>query len=333
MDQQVFLARCREKAEGKNFAPQLADLLGLNLDAAYRRIRGSTSLTYLEIQKICRHYDVSFDTAVNYQGKSHSFEFTSMFDADGFDMLTYVRSVLKQLKIFRQDPNCSLTLVSMDLPYFRQFGYSSLQRFKLFYWQRAVLNLEAHRHSKFNPKLCNEAMEEVMKEMYTLYHEFDSIEIWAPETLDSTLKQVQYGMDSGLFNSGEDALLVCDDLDNLLNKLQHEAVEARKTLNAGLNISGGNFGIYQSDILLGSNTVQVQCDRDLYTYIGFNSFNSLMSRSPRFSAECRRWISQVKTKSNLLSDGSEKLRYKFFNHLRNKITKLRKGIEEMSVVD
>lgn len=333
MDQQLFLAQCKEKGAGKNFAPQLADLLGLNPDAAYRRIRGTTPLTYLEIQKICKHYNMSFDTAVNYKGNSHPFEFTPMFGEGGFDMLTYIHGVLHQLRIFSEDPESCLTLVSMDLPYFRQFGYTHLQRFKLFYWQRAVLNMEGHRQKKFDPSLCNEPIEALMRELYSLYHSFDSIEIWAPETLDSTLKQVQYGMVSGFFNSVDDALQVCDDLDDLLNKLEREAVISKKSLNSDISAASGKFEMYQSDILLGSNTVQVQSGGELFTYIGFNSFNSLMSRSPGFSEECSRWISQVRAKSILLSDVSEKLRYKFFQRLRGKISKLRKRILAESAVE
>ncbi len=328
MDQQLFLAQCRENHEGRNFASYLADLLGVNPDAAYRRIRGTTPLTYPEMQKICNHFNLSFDNAVNYQGKSHPFEFTTMFDENGFDMLTYIRDVVDQLRAFRKDPQSSMTVVAMDLPYFRQFGYSHLLRFKLFYWQRSILNLEEHRHRKFDPTLCDEAIEEAMKEVYALYHEFDSTEIWTPETMDSTLKQIQYGVDSGFFNSHEDALQVCDDLENLLTKLEREALVAKKSLASDIDAPSGKFEMYQSDILLGTNTVQVKCQDETYTYVGFNSFNSLMSKSPTFSEECSLWIGQIRSKSTLLSDVSEKLRYMFFQGLRAKISTLRNLIIE-----
>lgn len=327
MDQQQFLTQCKDK-DGKSFAANLADLLGMNLDAAYRRIRGTTPLTFDEVQKICKHYNVSFDTSVNYKGTSHPFEFTPMFDENGFDMLTHMRGVGQQLEYFSEDEESFMTLVAMDLPYFRQFGYPQLLRFKLFYWQRSVLNMEEHRYKKFDPEFRNEAVEAAMENLYAKYHEFDSAEIWTPETLDSTLKQIQYGVDSGFFNSMEDALHVCDDLINLLTKLEKEAVVSRKTLGKEVEAHSGKFEIYQSDILLGTNTVLVNSHGELYTYVGFNSFNSLMSKSPTFSDECNRWIGQIRSKSTLLSDVSEKHRYKFFQGLRNKVDKVRTFINE-----
>lgn len=323
MDQSTFLAQCKEKEVGKNLATELAELLGMNLDAAYRRIRGTTPLTFQEIQKVCNHFDLSFDTAVNYKGTSHPFEFTPMFGENGFDMLNHIQGVVQQLKFFKGDPNSAMTLVAMDLPYFRQFGYSQLLRFKLFYWQRSVLNMEAHRSKKFEPEFCEEAIEEAMKELYALYHEFDSVEIWTHETLDSTLKQIQYGVESGFFNSKEDALHVCNDLDDLLTKLEREAMVSKKTMSSDVKARSGSFAMYHSDILLGTNTVQVNSMGSVFTYVGFNSFNSLMSKSPTFSEECGRWSDQIRCKSTLLSDVSEKLRYQFFQVLRSKVDALK----------
>lgn len=326
MDQSQFLAQCKEKEDGKNFASNLADLLGVNLDAAYRRIRGTTPLTYHEVQKVCHHYNVSFDTAVNYKGISHPFEFTPMFDENGFDMLTHIRGVVEQLKSFSEDEGSFMTLIAMDLPYFRQFGYTQLLRFKLFYWQRSVLNMEEHRQRKYDPDHGDADVESTMKEIFRLYHGFDSLEIWTPETLDSTLKQIQYGIDSGFFKSMDDALRVCNDLDDLLVKLEREAVVSRKTLGTDVDTQSGKFEMYQSDILLGTNTVQVQSHGELFTYVGFNSFNSLMSKSPTFSEECSLWTNQIRSKSTLLSDVSEKHRYKFFQGLKAKIDKVRNQI-------
>lgn len=323
MDQQLFLEQCRGKEEGKNYANELAELLGVNPDAAYRRIRGTTPLTYPEIQKICQYYQVSFDSAMNYQGSTHPFEFISMFDQNRFNMLTHVKETVAQLKFFKEAENCNMTLVAMDLPYFRQFGYPNLLRFKLFYWQRAILNIEAHQQMKFDPSYCNEAIEAETKQLHIMYHGIDSIELWTPESLDSTLKQIKYGLDSGFFASLEDAMQICDDLDDLITKLEREAVVSKKYIKTENGEESGKFELYQSDILLGTNTVQVQRNEELYTYIGFNSFNSLMSKSPSFSHECHRWIMQFRSKSTMLSDVSEKLRYQFFQSLRSKINAMR----------
>ncbi len=324
--QKTFLAACREQAKSKNFALELAELLGLNSDAAYRRIRGTTSLTFTEIEKICLHYSLSFDSSIGYSGRSYPFQFNSMFK-DDFQILEYLKEINNSLLSLSQDPNAKLTLTAMDLPYFRQFGFPCLRRFKMFYWQRSVLNLENFKHLKFNASIFKEEYEYVSDEIFKNYHKINSTEIWAPETIDSTLKQVQYYLESGLFESKESALGICEDLHQLLSKLEKEALLARKILTKDGETYSSNLTMYQSDILLSNNSVQGFTSDRVYTYVSFNSFNSLMSYSAPFSDECSAWIEQIRVKSITLSEVSEKLRYQFFQGLRNKIKKLEEVIK------
>ena len=325
MNQLVFINQCKEKVQG-NFARELANLLGVNLDAAYRRMRGTTPLTFDEIGKICLEYDVSFDSSINYQGRSFPFQFISMFKNDGFEIIDYLKGILDQLDLFSKDPDSSMLLTAMDLPYFRQFGYPGLRRFKLYYWRRSVLNLEEYRVQKFSAEYEEPEYEEAMDRIYRTYHQFSSTEIWALETLDSTLKQIEYGLESGFFEKPSDAAAVCDDLEQLLDKLEKETMVGKKSLSDDINSKSSKLAMYQSDILLSNNAIQVHSGGQLYTYVSFNSFNSLMSRAEAFSSECSAWIEQLRAKSILLSDVSEKHRYQFFKRLRDKVFSVKEKI-------
>ena len=66
--QRQFVEQCKERKKTKNFAQELSQLLGVNVDAAYRRLRGVTQLTFDEINKMCKHYSVSFDSIIKYEG-------------------------------------------------------------------------------------------------------------------------------------------------------------------------------------------------------------------------------------------------------------------------
>lgn len=325
--QKLFLETCKESAKSSNFARDLAELLGVNTDAAYRRMRGTTALTFSEIEKICSHYKVSFDSTIGYRGRTSPFQFNSMFK-DDFQILEYLKEINSSLLALAHEPDSRLTMTAMDLPYFRQFGFKSLRRFKMFYWQRSVLNLEAFKHLKFDALAFKEEYEAISDEIFINYHKVDSTEIWAPETVDSTIKQVQYYLESGLFESKESALSICQDMFSLLAKLEREALLAKKVFSTKEETYTSKFAMYQSDILLSNNSVQGFTNDRVYTYVSFNSFNSLMSYAPPFSEECSAWIKQIRLKSILLSEVSEKLRYQFFQSLRSRITSLIKQINK-----
>ncbi|PCJ65638.1 MAG: hypothetical protein COA58_09540 [Bacteroidetes bacterium] len=323
-NQLIFIDQCKERVGAKNLAVELSELLGVNVDAAYRRMRGTTALTFDEIQKICLRFNISFDSVINYQGRLVPFQFNGMF-RDKFSILNYLTGIEQELKMLSgmEDSNTRMVMTAMDLPYFRQFGFKSLSRFKLFFWQRSVLNLDEFIQRKFDAEDNMGEYEEITDRIYKNYHGVSSTEIWAPETLDSTIKQVQYYLESGLFVDKQSAHMICDDIDSLLTKLESEAQLGRKLIQTKEGTISSPFEMYQSDIFLSNNCIQAFKDGRTYTYVSFNSFNSLMSFSPHFSDECNRWIEQIRLKSILLSEVSEKLRYQFFKSLREKLEGLR----------
>ncbi|MDB9881875.1 helix-turn-helix domain-containing protein [Bacteroidia bacterium] len=327
MSQSILMEQCKDRVGAKNLAAELADLLGVNIDAAYRRIRGDTSLAFDEIQKVCLHFNISFDSVINYQGRLVPFQFNAMF-RDKFSIISYLTAIEQELKMLSSmgTDDARITMTAMDLPYFRQFGFKSLSRFKLFFWQRSVLNLTEFSSKKFDANESLGEYEEITDRIYRSYHGVPSTEVWAPETLDSTIKQLQYYLDSGLFIGKESALLICDDIDALLTKLEREAQLGRKLIQTSEGAISSPFEMYQSDIFLSNNCIQAFKDGRVYTYVSFNSFNSLMSFSSHFSEECNRWIEQIRLKSILLSEVSEKLRYQFFKSLRQKLEGLRATI-------
>ena len=189
-----------------------------------------------------------------------------------------------------------------------------------------MLNLPEFATKKYDANESLGEYEEITDRIYNYYHGIASTEIWAPETLDSTIKQIQYFIDSGLFVDKKSAEKICDDIDDLLTKLEGEAQLGRKLVQTKTGTISSPFEMYQSDIFLSNNSIQATKDGRTYTYVSFNSFNSLMSFSPHFSEECTRWIEQIRLKSILLSEVSEKLRYQFFRSLRAKLGGLREDI-------
>ena len=325
-DQEVLIAQCKERVGNKNLAQELADLLGVNLDAAYRRMRGSTALTFDEIKKICIRFNISFDSVINYSGKLVPFQFNAMFQ-ERFSILQYLKDISNQLAALTKNKEDKFVITAMDLPYFRQFGYDGLRRFKLFFWQRSVLNLPKFVNTKFDHTAVNEEYDKHAQDIYVSYHGVSSTEIWTPETLDSTIKQIEYYLESGMFESIDTAIQLCDDMDQLLEKVEREAQMGQKILDTKGGRLVCDFELYQSDIFLSNNSIQAYTGGKIYTYISFNSFNSLMSFTPSFSEECNAWIEQIRLKSILLSEVSEKLRYQYFLGLRKKINQLRELID------
>jgi hypothetical protein len=77
--------------------------------------------------------------------------------------------------------------------------------------------------------------------------------------------------------------------------------------------------MYSSDLVLGTNCIYALMGDMRYSYITFNSVNSLTTSNSDFCDETENWLRKLETKSNLISGIGEKQRYQFFNKMYSTI--------------
>src|ERR1700757_2855321 len=80
-----------------SFVDEVAELLNISNDSAYRRIRGEKPISLEEIQKLCIRYRISLDQLINIESESTIF-FGKNLDRDNFDLEKYLDYLLFNLK-------------------------------------------------------------------------------------------------------------------------------------------------------------------------------------------------------------------------------------------
>jgi transcriptional regulator with XRE-family HTH domain len=80
--QSSFLDQVRKRlAPNVSFADELAEILNISRDSAYRRMRGETVLSLDEVKKICTHYGVSLDSLLAPSSQVISFQLRAWDEA------------------------------------------------------------------------------------------------------------------------------------------------------------------------------------------------------------------------------------------------------------
>src|SRR3954470_5356462 len=67
---------------GVGLAEEIADVLDVSIDSAYRRIRGETELTIEEVYKISKKYEISLDEVFSNQNDTVTFSYTKLTDSE-----------------------------------------------------------------------------------------------------------------------------------------------------------------------------------------------------------------------------------------------------------
>lgn len=303
-----FMQRFKEVIPpGVGMAEELADILNVSIDSAYRRIRGETELTLEEVYSLSKKYAISVDEVFGNQNDTVTFSYTKLTDsAANFEL--YLLRLLTHLENLNKFENRKIYYVAEEVPMFYSFFSKKLTEFKLFYWQRSVLNIADYQQTKFDWGIVPQHLINIAHNSYNAYMSIPSTEIWTDETVLTVLKQVRFYFDSGLITKSQ-ALELLDEYRHMIDMVQKNAESGRKNPSD----KSETYFLYSSEVVLGTNCIYAIMGDSKYSYISFNSINSLTTSNPQFCEESEHWVRNLERKSTLISSVAEKQRYRFFN--------------------
>ncbi|MCE3228353.1 MAG: hypothetical protein K0S32_2904 [Bacteroidetes bacterium] len=312
--QDHFIAKLKEVLpQGIGLAEEISDVLEVSIDSAYRRIRGETELTIEEIYKMTKKYAISVDEVFSNQSGTVTFAYTKLTDsANNFE--EYLTRIVNHLKSINKFESKKIYYVAEEIPIFYSFFSKKLTEFKLFYWQRSVLNISDYQQQKFEFGLISQNLIDIAHQAYKEYLSIPSVEIWTIETVYTGLRQIKFYFDSGIVPQKE-ALELLDEYRKMIDMVQNNAQNGRKNISD----KAETFHMYSSEVVLGTNCIYVTMGDSKYSYISFNTMNSLTTNNPEFCEETEHWVRNLEKKSILISGVAEKQRYQFFSSMIKKV--------------
>lgn len=304
--QEVFIKHLKQVVPANvSLVDDIADLLKISNDSAYRRLRNETELSLDETYKICKHYRISIDSVLSNKGDSVTCNYIKLTDSEeNFD--NYLTGLLMQLERLQKSEDAKIIYAAEEIPIFHSFFSKELAAFKLFYWQRSVLNIPAYQTKKFDWDVISEKQLEITDKIHKTYLKIPSTEIWTDETITTTIKQIEYYFESGAFKEKEDAILVLQELKKMAQAINQYAEEENKSKSC-------SFNLYNSDLVIGTNCIHVTVAGSAISYISFNTMNSLTTSNNQFCEEIEHWMKNLIKKSTLISSIAEKQRFQFFS--------------------
>jgi len=127
-----------------SYVDELSELLQISSDSVYRRLRGETLLSITEIQDLCLHYNISFDSVCGLENTGLvSFQYEPVKGAETFmNYLTSMRDVLKNLE---QKGNAHIIYAAIDIPILHNFRFPLVSFFKSYYCLKSISNFPGFR--------------------------------------------------------------------------------------------------------------------------------------------------------------------------------------------
>jgi hypothetical protein len=303
---------------GASLVNEVAELLNITIDSAYRRIRGEKSLIIEELFILSSKYNVSMDDIFTTNTKGDSF-LCRIIEVKDISMEGYLKNLYDNLLYIQSLKNPEIIYFAKDIPIFHHFHFPMLAIFKIFFWSKTVMHLPELKDKKFDPDAIEQSVLDMGKKVLKLYSIIPSAEIWNEETINSVLRQLEYYYTSGIIVNKEIVLRICDDLKAMVDHISTQAEQGGKSLPGTAPLIPCNYKLYNNEVILGDNSICVTSDNLMMTFLTLNVLDLMVTTERSFCEREADYLRTMMKKSCLISSDSEKERTRFFNLLFQRV--------------
>jgi hypothetical protein len=302
---------------------ELADLLDLSYDSVYRRIRGEKPISLQELRNICAHYHVSMDQVLQLQNDTVVFQAPDI-NQPALPFIDYLRGMLAHVKYFNSFKDKKVMYLCKDMTFFHFYLFPEIAAFKTFFWSKTIQNAphlkqKAFTLSEFSFDDCYAIGQDIIRE----YNEVPSVELWNFESINSSISQIQYYRDAGVFSNKQDFERVVISLEKTLDHLELQAEKGVKFLPGNSDAGHrASLEFYVNEVVLGSNTILVELNGSRTTYVTHSVLSYLIGKDVRFNEKAFSSFQNILSRSALISVTGERERNKFFRSLKDRVHRL-----------
>ena len=302
-----------------SFVDEIAELLEISNDSAYRRIRGEKMLSFEEIKKLCGKYRISADQLLNLNTDTTIFA-GKYGSSSQFPFEDHLKGFLANVQFLHSFERKEVFYFTKDLPGFLYFMFPELAAFKNFAWMKTLLNYGKYANLKFTLDHASSELIEIGLKIAELYTEIPSTEIMNVENIMTTLRQLEYYKDSGLIANPGDQEVIYSRMKDIINHMEVQAGLGKKSLPGKKpSQKSAELKMFVNDFVVGDNSILATLNDSKVCFINHNIIHFLMTNDKKFTEYSFDFTQNIIKKSMLISVVGERERTRFFNLIRERI--------------
>lgn len=318
--QGAFLEEIKKRLpQHVSFADELAEVLNISRDSAYRRIRGETVLSLDEVNQICKKFSVSVDTILSPSSQMVSFH-NRFVTEDDFTFKKWLESIEGNLDKILSFPEHEMIISAKDVPIFYYFNTPQLAAFKMFFWMKSVLCYQDYQDKTFDVGLVPKSLLALGERIHDKFTSTSRTELWSEDTIHASLRQIEFYHECSFFSTPAQVGCLCDELLQVMRRVRDWAAHGKN------DIGGKPFNLFKNEILIADNTFLFKMKDRREIFINHNTLNILTTRQQSFCLQTEHYLQNLLNKATKISGTGERERVRFFNTIEEKIKALKKKV-------
>jgi hypothetical protein len=308
-----FMESLRRKVSSKTMmVKMLTDILMIEKDAVYRRMRGEVNFTFSEIATIANQLGISLDAIVgtasptyrpshlkiNTHGNPTDADYRSLSDFN------------ERIKSISDQPTAEIAEICNILPQLFYADLDMITRFSLFIWELTINEEGKHFQEITVPERTRKLYQELFHNMRCITSKFvlDSL------VFQYMVNEIKYNLSIHRMEP-EDVLLIKEELHQLLDYTEKICINGKFE-------EGGTAYMFISDVSIYNNYMYVECEDYHFSMVKVFILDSIISYDRKFFEQTKTCINAVKHVSTLISVSGGKSRTLFFDKQRKIVDSL-----------
>ncbi len=326
--QERFISYLKSKVpDNTSFVDDIASVLDIGYDAAYRRINLKTSLSLEESVKLARHYKISLNNLFEVGNSNSILTEISQKPHNEQALELWFKQSLQNALPLTKVKDAVIIWSGKDLSLFRSLTDSYLTRYKMYVWLKD-LNVEMAKNKiSFDDwmETIPSSLIQSAVDLGNIYKYINITELWSDNSINGTLQQVLYYFEAGLV-SKDIALRICDDIDEVINNIETETIQ--QSINDQENEKF--FHLYKHDLHNLTNAVMIITPLQKIFFYPFTVLSYFKVEHEDTCNMMYEFLQKQMSNSKLLATSGERDRIIFFKTIHQKIsiTKERINMEE-----
>ena len=293
----------------------ITDMLAIDKDAVYRRLRGEVNFSFAEMSIIARNMGISLDVIAgieNMQSKPAKMNFSRQVNPSDVDYEMFEGHV-HLLRSIKHQLSTKLIESGTIFPHYLYNDFEHLTRFYMFMWNRFTSSEIA---LPYHEVLIPERLKTIQSETCVYARHIKSTQyVWDHAIFQRLVTDVKYFARIGLIKD-EDVNRIKNDLKDFLDYIENMTFK-------GQQIDTGNeVSIYIFDTNCDANYSCLKSNYIEMTLFRTFILNAIVSMDNKVYEETCNWIRSLQRMSTLISVSGEKTRAAFFNTQRKIINAL-----------
>ncbi|MDR1764086.1 MAG: hypothetical protein LBR64_09095 [Dysgonamonadaceae bacterium] len=306
-----FVATLKYSAPQKGqLAEILTDVLGIEKEAVYRRLRGAVPFSATEIFKIASEFKISLDGIAGGLFPSNKPLFVRITDFinPSESDFKFLEAYSEDLYKFFKDPNSESGAIGNVIPSSLAVAYPNIYKFYFFKW---VQQFKAPKNKMvYDEMFINERIEENNRDFLNAIRTAPkTVYVFDRNLIKNFVSDVRFFFDVRLLSSANVADIKTD-LNRFIDDMERYADEGRNVVGNAVEIYLSNIHFDASYNYISSQMLKVVTMRSF-------AFSDAFSMDADVYKNMENWVSFLKNSSTLISGSNYNERVKYFEQQRN----------------